>query len=125
MYLSVWFFLFCKEFLNISASVLELKGPLFFGSVGSLTNAYALGPINNILAIDITDVSMIDLSGAYALDDIIKDARSKDIEVFVANAQDDVKSVLEKVNVMRNIGESYYSDSRNLVVSSILEGNNI
>ena len=64
-----------------------------------------------------TDVSMIDLSGAYALDDIIKDARSRDIEVFVANAQDDVKSVLEKVNVMRNIGESYYSNSKDLVIS--------
>ena len=114
-----------KELLNISASVLELKGPLFFGSVGSLTNAYALGSINNLLAIDMTDVSMIDLSGAYALDDIIKDARSRDIEVFVANAQDDVKSVLENVNVIRDIGESYYSDSKNIVVSDILESNNI
>ena len=112
-----------KELLNISASVLELKGPLFFGSVGSLTNAYALGSINNLLAIDMTDVSMIDLSGAYALDDVIKDARSRDIEVFIANAQDDVKSVLENVNVIRDIGESYYSDSKNIVVSDILESN--
>ena len=114
-----------KELLDISASVLEFKGPLFFGSVESLTNAYALGSINNLLAIDMTDVSMIDLSGAYALDDIIKDARSRGIEVFVANAQDDVKSVLENVNVIRDIGESYYSDSKNIVVSDILESNNI
>ena len=42
-----------------------------------------------------------------------------------ANAQDDVKSVLENVNVIRDIGESYYSDSKNIVVSDILESNNI
>ena len=67
-------------------------------------------PKHETLIIDMTNVTMIDLSGIYVLEDIIKVARDKGVTVFVSNANVHIKTVLEKVNFIKNIGEENYKD---------------
>ena len=42
---------------------------------------------HEILIIDMNHVTMIDLSGAYVLEDLINTVKAKNIEVFVSNAK--------------------------------------
>ena len=51
-----------------------------------------------MLIIDMSNVTMIDLSGAYALEDLVKSAKTKNIKVTVSNINSDIKVVLEKLN---------------------------
>ena len=57
---------------KVSINVFQLQGPLFFGSMESILDIYADAPKHEVLIIDMNDVSMIDLSGGYALEDLIK-----------------------------------------------------
>lgn len=99
-----------------NTKVLDLEGSVFFGSIVSLMENYNDTPKHETLIIDMTNVTMIDLSGIYVLEDIIKVARDKGVTVFVSNANVHIKTVLEKVNFIKNIGEESYKDLKKMVV---------
>ena len=110
-----------KELDELPVAVLLPQGPLFFGSIEPLMNAYASTAEHDMLIVDMSQVTMIDLSGSYALEDLIKDAVSKNVEVFVANANPHIKKVLEKVDFIKHIGQEHYMDSKRSVIPIILE----
>ena len=84
-------------------------------------NTYAVAPKHEMLIIDMSNLSMIDLSGIYALEDLVKDTVAKDIEVFVSNANSHIKELLEKMNFIEHIGKDRYKDSKKSVISIISE----
>ena len=92
------FGLIAEEVNNLSVTVLQVEGPLFFASVESFINVYASAPKHEMLIIDMSNVTMIDLSGAYALEDLVKSAKTKNIKVTVSNINSNIKVVLEKLN---------------------------
>ncbi len=106
---------------ELPVSVLQPEGPLFFGSTETLRKIYIKAPKHEMLIVDMGYVTMIDLSGAYTLEDLINNAKANDIKVFVSNASSDIKKVLEKVNFIKNIGEDYYKDSREDIIPLILK----
>ena len=110
-----------KEIENLPISILQLEGPLFFGSTESLVNIYMKDPNHEILIIDMASVTMIDLSGAYALEDLINNMKNKNIKVYVVNAKKPIKKILEQVNFIKHIGEDYYIDSKQSVIPLILK----
>jgi SulP family sulfate permease len=114
-----------NELDKLPVSVLQPQGPLFFGSIEPLMNAYAKAPKHDMLIVDMSNVTMIDLSGAYALEDLIKDAETKDIKVFVSNATPHIKEVLEKVDFIKHIGKEHYVDSKQSIIPFILEHYNL
>ena len=83
-------------------SVLQPQGPLFFGSVESLLNIYAKAPEHEMLIIDMSSVDMIDLSGVYALEDLIKNVKLRNIKVRLSNINPDVENVLNNMNCTLN-----------------------
>ena len=99
-----------------NTKVLDLEGSVFFGSIVSLMENYNDTPKHETLIIDMTNVTMIDLSGIYVLEDIIKVARDKGVTVFVSNANVHIKTILEKVNFIKNIGAESYKDLKKMVV---------
>ena len=106
---------------------MQPRGPLFFGSVESLRHIYYNAPAHKILIVDMSHVTMIDLSGAYALEDIINNAQTKNINVIVSNANSKISSILENINFAKNISESHYNQSResiNSIVLNLSENNN-
>jgi len=100
-----------KVLTEVSTNVLELQGPLFFGSIESILDIYAHSTKHDILIIDMNNVTMIDLSGSYALEDLIKGAQAKGIKILVSNIKPNIKKVLEKLNFSKNIGEDCYNES--------------
>jgi len=104
---------------DLSVIILEPQGPLFFGSIESLITTYNNAPKHKMLIVDMGYVNMIDLSGAYALEDIIKNAEFKSIKVIVVNANTNIKKVLSRVDFIKNIGEDNYKDSKDSIPSII------
>ena len=78
-------------------------------------------PKHEMLIVDMSYVTMIDLSGAYALEDLINNAKANNIKVFVSNANAQIKEVFKKVNFIKNMGKDYYKDSKESVISIILK----
>ena len=110
-----------KEIENLPISILQLEGPLFFGSTESLVNIYMKDPNHEILIIDMSSVTMIDLSGAYALEDLINNLKLKNIKVILFNKNTRIESFLDKINFINNIGIDYYKNSKESVLSAILK----
>ena len=110
-----------KELDEFPVSILQLEGPLFFGSIESLMKAYANIHKHQILILDMSKVTMIDLSGAYALEDVLKSSMDKDIEVFVSNASPEIKVILEQLDVIEHIGKDSFKDSSSSISSIISE----
>jgi len=109
------------DLADLPVSILELHGPLFFASIEPLMNAYASAPIHKMIIVDLGNVTMIDLSGAYALEDLVKSIRLQDIKVYVVNAKPHIKEVLESVDVIKHIGEEFYINSESEILPTILK----
>ena len=109
-----------KKFNDSSIHILKPKGPLFFGSVEPLIKGYGSSSKHEMLIIDINNITMIDLSGAYALEDLINNLKVKNIKVILFNTNVHIEKVLEKINFINNIGKDYYKNSKESVSLSIL-----
>ena len=109
---------------KLSISILQPRGPLFFGSKESLVDIYNNAQNHKILIIDMSFVTMVDLSGIFLLEDLIKSAKSKDILVFVSSANKNIKQIIKNVGFVKNIGKEYYKDSTEAAIYKILENNN-
>ena len=110
-----------KELDKLPVSIFQPQGPLFFASVGSLTNSYSSVSKHEILILDMSHVTMIDLSGIYVLEDLIKDIKAKNIKVFILNVHSHIEKVLEKIDFMEHIGEVHYKNSKRSIISIISE----
>jgi SulP family sulfate permease len=88
--------------------VLKPQGPLFFGSIEPLGKSYQEATSHDILVIDLKGVTMIDLSGAYALEDLILKAQEEGKEIFICNASPQIDRVLRSVKIVEHIGERSY-----------------
>jgi len=110
-----------KKLKKIPVRCLKPIGPIFFASIESLMNLYSNAPKHKILIIDMSYVTMIDLSGAFAIEDLIKNVKSKNIKVIISNATNDVESVLKKIGFFKHIGEKHYINSNDKLIATILE----
>ena len=104
---------------KLPINILQPQGPLFFGSTEQLINVYSSSPKHDMLIVDMSCVTMIDLSGAYVLEDLIVNARSKNIEVIVLNVNDRIRKILERVEFVKHIGKEFFKDSEKSVISII------
>ena len=110
-----------KKLKKIPVRCLQPIGPIFFASIESLMNLYSNAPKHKMLIIDMSYVTMIDLSGAFAIEDLIKNVKSKNIKVIISNATNDVESVLKKIGFFKHIGEKHYINSNDKLIATILE----
>ena len=103
---------------HASINVFKLEGPIFFGSMKSLIKSYVKSEKKDILIIDINDITRVDLSGAYALEDLIKGAQANTL-VYVLNENHKADKVLRKVNFIKHIGEKFYYSSKESLVKTL------
>ena len=108
-----------KNAKDLRIHVFIPKGPLFFGTVEPLINAYNLIPKTDTIIIDLKEVSMVDLTGIFSLEDIINLSNSKGTNVIVSNAKEAVKETLTNLDFIKKIGNKNYYDSINDVVLEI------
>ena len=76
---------------------------------------------HNVLIVDMSKVTMVDLSGLYALEDLIKNARLSKIEVFVSNTKNHVINIMNKIDFIKNIGKDSLQNSNKTIINKILK----
>ena len=85
----------------------------------SLVKSYTGHQKKDILIIDINNITRIDLSGTYALEDLIKGAQINDTLVYVINENSKIDKVLKNVNFIKHIGEKFYFKSKILLEENL------
>jgi SulP family sulfate permease len=88
--------------------VLRPQGPMFFGAVKQLEDIYGNAEPHETLIIKLKDVSMVDLSGAYALEDLIDKAKNNGKNVLICDAPSHVMKVLNSVKVLDHVEQENY-----------------
>ncbi len=104
---------------SLPINVLKPTGSLFFASIESLIDIYAKSEKHEILIVDMRDVAMIDLSGIYGLEDIIKRAQSNNIQIFISSMNAKIEKTLQKLDFFQNIGKINYDSSDELIASIV------
>ena len=107
-----------KSLLNIPLAFYEVNGPLFFGSINSFTeiinNHESLKKIE-ILIIDISKVSMFDLSGIIGIEDFIINLKRLNKKIYVLNTTSSTDKNLKKLNFVKNIGNENYFKNEDFI----------
>ena len=110
-----------QKLSKIPISVLKPDGPLFFGSFEILMKKYDSDSGHKVLIIDLKDVTKVDLSGAYAMEDFIHNEESKDIKVYVVNINSKIDKMLDRLDFTKNIGSNCYQKSTSSLFDTILK----
>ncbi|MAV59178.1 MAG: hypothetical protein CMG07_04415 [Candidatus Marinimicrobia bacterium] len=100
-----------SSLLNVPIGFIKSNGPLFFGSINSLIKIkdnHKLFKNIEILIIDISKVSMFDLSGVFGVEDFITNLKRLNKDVYIVNSTSSTNKYLKKINFARNIGKKNY-----------------
>ena len=105
---------------NLSVNVLKPHGSISFGSVEHILETYSSSNVHQILIIDMINVGMVDLTGIFALEDLINSLRKSNIEVYVTRPSSKIEYLLDKTGFLKNIGRDNFSNDLHSIVTSIL-----
>ncbi|QDU94570.1 SulP family inorganic anion transporter [Lignipirellula cremea] len=91
---------------ELKARVLKLRldGPLFFGVSDAMYRTASRLADFDYLIIRMMRVPMIDLSGAYLLDDIVEKAQQQGARVFISGMPDCVHNTLDRLKILDRVG---------------------
>lgn len=94
------------EHLRKQIAVLEPRGPMFFGIADTMYRQIDNLAHYKVLIISLRDVPMIDLSGAFALEDMVDLAYKRGTKVFIKGMNSAVRRTLTELSVINHIGEN-------------------
>ena len=92
------------EHLKKQIAVLEPEGPMFFGIADTLYRQVDKLVHFKILIVSMRYVPVIDLSGAFALEDMVELARKRGTKVIVKGMNPAVRRTLSELSVLKHIG---------------------
>ena len=99
--------------------VLKPHGSIFFGSVESMLDTYSRANKHQTLIIDMGDVTMVDLTGIYAFEDLIASLQKKNIDVFMTNIDSKIEDVFEKTGSLKTIGKDHITNDLHSIFNAI------
>ena len=85
-------------------NVLSPSGPLFFGSVEKLIKSYNQIPSESNVIIDMRNITNIDLTGVFGLEDLIKLSQGQNRNVAITNTNEEIRNSLIALKFVENIG---------------------
>ena len=62
---------------------------------------------------------MVDLTGIYALEDLIKILQKKNIEVYITQIDSKIENIFEGIGFLETIGRDNFSNDLNIIFSAI------
>lgn len=83
--------------------VKNLDGPLFFGSASEFKDLMSKAKGHNIVILRMYKVPHMDQSGVYAFEDVLREMRSKDIEVYLTGLHSEVTNMLLAMDVIPDL----------------------
>jgi SulP family sulfate permease len=91
-----------SESLNSSSTyVIQPIGTIFFGTIEPLLENYSKQPNHETLIIDMQYVKHADLTGAFAIEDLCKVCKMKDIKAFIVNEKGPIQNLLSDLNISK------------------------
>ena len=100
-------------------NVLSPSGPLFFGSVEKLIKSYNQIPSESNVIIDMRNITNIDLTGVFGLEDLIKLSQNQNRKVIIANMDENIKRSFNDLRAIENIGFANLCESTKEAVQKI------
>ena len=100
-------------------NVLSPSGPLFFGSVEKLIKSYNQIPSESNVIIDMKNITNIDLTGVFGLEDLIKLSQNQNRKVIIANMDENIKRSFNDLRAIENIGFENLCESTKEAVQKI------
>ena len=113
-----------EELGKTKVSVLRPKGPMFFGSVEGLLGSYLNASKHQVLIVDMDGVEMMDLTGMYALEDLLKSLKLKNIDVYISKTHTHLTMALEKIGFFDSVGRDHYGLDKDSILPAILDSHN-
>ena len=93
------------EHLKSQIAVLEPEGPMFFGIADVMYKQVDSLMHYKVLIISLRYVPVIDLSGAFALEDMVNMAHKHGTKTILKGMNPAVRRILTELSVIKNIGE--------------------
>ena len=104
---------------KLSINVLKPHGSVFFGSVEHILKKYSSADKHHTLIIDMGSVDMVDLTGIYALEDLITLLQKKNTEVYITQIDSKIENVFEDTGFIETIGRDYFSNDPHTIFNAI------
>ena len=92
-------------------AVLEPKGPMFFGIADTLYRQVDRLAHYQVLIISFIHVPIVDLSGAFALEDMAQHAQKSGTKVLIKGMNPAVRRTLTELSVIKHIGVENFVES--------------
>lgn len=86
-------------------ATVRCEGPLFFGHSDAMSRVINRLGRYEVLIVDVSRVSYIDLSGAFLIDDLYAKAAAVETDVLLVGVRSEILRVLDDVRVSPKIGE--------------------
>jgi len=99
------------EHLKKQIAVLEPQGPMFFGISDTLYRQMDKLTHYQVLIISLIHVPMVDLSGAFALEDMANQAQKKGTKVLIKGMNPAVRRTLTELSVISHFGEENFVEN--------------
>ena len=100
-------------------NVLSPSGPLFFGSVEKLIKSYNQIPSESNVIIDMRNITNIDLTGVFGLEDLIKLSQNQNRKVIITNMDENIKRSFNDLRAIENIGLANLCESTKEAVQKL------
>jgi SulP family sulfate permease len=99
--------------------VVYLSGPLYFGTSGKLEEAISQINEKNTLILSMRGVTMADISGVKALEELCEKLSEQNISVYFTCVQPNVMKMFERCGMTENIGKDMFFWSTDKALASI------
>ncbi len=90
----------------------QLGGPMSFGAAKSISQRMSIVKSYDVLILDLSDVPLIGVTAALAVETSIKDAFNKRREVFIVGAYGDVKIRLQRLQILQMVPLEHRVETR-------------
>jgi len=92
--------------------VVHLEGRYSYASARGLTRQIGMmSPGSEILILDLEGASRLDITAAMAIDEVIAGSRPQKLQVLIAGARDETRSLLDAVGVTEHLPEAYICET--------------
>jgi len=96
--------------LEKKIALLEPEGPMFFGVADNLLRQAEKLKDYQVLIVSMRHVPVIDLSGAFALEDLARLANQRGTKVIIKGVHPAVERILNELSVIKNIGPENFTE---------------
>ncbi len=101
--------------------VLQPEGPLFFGIADTLYRQADRLVHYDALIISLARVPIVDLSGAFSLEDLVLLARKRNTRVILTGPNTNVRRILKELGILEKIGAENIADTFDIALTEAID----